>query len=415
MRDRVQELRRVPASDLIAHPKNWRRHPAHQSAAVKALIGEVGFASALIVRETAAGLQIIDGHLRADLLDGEDVPVLIVDVTDDEAEMLLATLDPLAGLAEADSGQLAALLDGLVPESDIVRDFLANLSADVTLGTITSTPPPPPKASPRSLPLRAIFTMTSAPTQFYCCMAVRSGFSFGTNSSNYRGTFEDFLCSKSERMNGHFPIFVDNDYKHYDHEAHAGLVAAITPELATVRDIMTQTQCVEAGIDYFSMGQILDWAVELEEHSDKVIVIPKYDCLDKIPEHYVLGYSLPSNWGGTPVPLEAFQGRKIHILGGSWKRQREILERMGDDVVSIDNNAILKLASLGQIVTREGETSTLLEALPNFAVEEAGKVSVSAPMVVAFALSCSAIVWAINEITGGQNPAPGEPDDDTER
>jgi hypothetical protein len=34
MRDRVQELRRVPASELRANPKNWRRHPPAQQEAL---------------------------------------------------------------------------------------------------------------------------------------------------------------------------------------------------------------------------------------------------------------------------------------------------------------------------------------------------------------------------------------------
>ena len=30
VRDRIKELRRVPASELIPHSKNWRRHPKAQ-------------------------------------------------------------------------------------------------------------------------------------------------------------------------------------------------------------------------------------------------------------------------------------------------------------------------------------------------------------------------------------------------
>ena len=31
VRDRITELRRVPARDLIANPKNWRTHPKAQA------------------------------------------------------------------------------------------------------------------------------------------------------------------------------------------------------------------------------------------------------------------------------------------------------------------------------------------------------------------------------------------------
>ncbi len=62
IRDRIRELRRVPASTLLANPKNWRTHPKAQAAAMTALLGEIGYADALIARETPEGLVLIDGH-----------------------------------------------------------------------------------------------------------------------------------------------------------------------------------------------------------------------------------------------------------------------------------------------------------------------------------------------------------------
>ena len=46
-RDRVKELRRVPASQLKPNPRNWRKHPTSQQTALRALLDEVGFAGAL--------------------------------------------------------------------------------------------------------------------------------------------------------------------------------------------------------------------------------------------------------------------------------------------------------------------------------------------------------------------------------
>src|SRR5215471_992928 len=66
IRDRVKELRRVRASDLVANSKNWRRHPATQRKAMQAVLAEVGYADALLAREDENGrLILIDGHLRA--------------------------------------------------------------------------------------------------------------------------------------------------------------------------------------------------------------------------------------------------------------------------------------------------------------------------------------------------------------
>src|ERR1700731_952190 len=46
IRDRVRELRRVRAGDLVPNPKNWRRHPAAQVNALHGVMAEVGFADA---------------------------------------------------------------------------------------------------------------------------------------------------------------------------------------------------------------------------------------------------------------------------------------------------------------------------------------------------------------------------------
>src|SRR5450756_118671 len=103
IRDRIVELRRVRAADLRPNPKNWRTHPKAQQEALRGILAEVGYADALLARETPEGLQLIDGHLRAEITPDVEVPVLILDVTDEEADKLLLSLDPLAAMAEGDA------------------------------------------------------------------------------------------------------------------------------------------------------------------------------------------------------------------------------------------------------------------------------------------------------------------------
>src|ERR1700730_15177788 len=111
IRDRIKELRRVRASELVPNPKNWRRHPKEQAAALRALLNEIGYADALIARELPDGrLQLLDGHLRAETTPDELVPVLVLDVTEQEGDKILATLDPLATMAQASEEQMQALL-----------------------------------------------------------------------------------------------------------------------------------------------------------------------------------------------------------------------------------------------------------------------------------------------------------------
>ena len=67
IRDRIKELRRVRARDLVPHEKNWRVHTKAQTAALRGLLSEIGYADALLARELPDGrLQLVDGHLRAE-------------------------------------------------------------------------------------------------------------------------------------------------------------------------------------------------------------------------------------------------------------------------------------------------------------------------------------------------------------
>jgi len=130
IRDRITELRRVPASELIPNPHNWRQHPTAQWSAVRGVLDEIGFADALIARETPLGLQLIDGHLRAEVMGAALVPVLIVDLDQAEADQLLATLDPLAAMATRNQESLSALLERVQFDSEAVNEMLANLVAN---------------------------------------------------------------------------------------------------------------------------------------------------------------------------------------------------------------------------------------------------------------------------------------------
>ena len=67
IKDRIVEFTRVSASDLIPNPKNWRTHPEHQRDGLKSILGEIGFADAVIARRLEDNsLMLIDGHLRAE-------------------------------------------------------------------------------------------------------------------------------------------------------------------------------------------------------------------------------------------------------------------------------------------------------------------------------------------------------------
>lgn len=128
IRDRIKEFRRVPSAELIANPKNWREHPPEQKKALQGVLDEVGIAGALLARETPEGLELIDGHLRSDVDAKADWPVLILDVDEREADILLASVDPIAALAKTNQVGLQQLLETLETENEDLQSLIDELS-----------------------------------------------------------------------------------------------------------------------------------------------------------------------------------------------------------------------------------------------------------------------------------------------
>lgn len=125
IRNRIIEYKTVEACELRPNPKNWRVHPKAQQDALRGVLAEVGIADAVLARKLPDGsLMLIDGHLRAETLGDGDVPVLILDVNEAEADKLLATLDPLAAMAEKDAEQLASLLADLKQHDDTLASLV---------------------------------------------------------------------------------------------------------------------------------------------------------------------------------------------------------------------------------------------------------------------------------------------------
>ena len=129
IRNRIKALRLVKASELVPNPRNYRRHPKEQQAALKGLLSEIGYAGALLVRELADGrLMLIDGHLRRDTTPKSIVPVLVLDVTEEEADKILLTFDPLAAMATADSDAVRRLLETVRIDSRAVGALLEKVA-----------------------------------------------------------------------------------------------------------------------------------------------------------------------------------------------------------------------------------------------------------------------------------------------
>lgn len=127
--DRVKSLRRVKASDLRANPANFRRHPDEQRAALGGILSEVGFAGAVLARELPDGsLEILDGHCRVEEAGDQKVPVLVLDLDEEESNLLLASYDAIGAMATIDYAALDALVAELEPKAEALAELLASLT-----------------------------------------------------------------------------------------------------------------------------------------------------------------------------------------------------------------------------------------------------------------------------------------------
>lgn len=140
IRDRIQELRRVAASRLRRHPKNWRTHPPRQVQALRAVLADVGWAGVVLARNTPHGLELIDGHLRVETAGDAEIPVLVLDLNDEEAEKILATYDPLAALAGVDAEKLTQLLDSVEFGDEVVVSMINDLAAAADVAAAVDVP-----------------------------------------------------------------------------------------------------------------------------------------------------------------------------------------------------------------------------------------------------------------------------------
>ena len=149
-------LQWIPLEALQAHPENSNRMPPALVEKLKAHLARTGRYEPLVVRPLGDGYQILNGHHRARVLRDlghTHARCDVWEVDDDEARLLLATLNRLEGrddpsqraalVARLGEGRSAADLARLLPEPPDAVERLRKLAA----------PPPPPAAPDAAAPL----------------------------------------------------------------------------------------------------------------------------------------------------------------------------------------------------------------------------------------------------------------------
>jgi DNA modification methylase len=131
-RSRVVGQRDMSVADLVANPANWRRHPEGQLAALVGAIEEIGFVVPVIFNQRTG--RLVDGHARVEearKVGMVTLPVTVVDLSEDEERIALASLDPLSALAEMDAEALGALLADIDADNPDLQHLFAGLAEEV--------------------------------------------------------------------------------------------------------------------------------------------------------------------------------------------------------------------------------------------------------------------------------------------
>jgi hypothetical protein len=141
--NRITRYGEAAPSQLVANDKNWRTHPQAQQDALEGALRKVGIVQNVVVNERSG--KMIDGHLRVQMAisSGQPtVPITFVSLSDEEEALILATIDPVTGLAGTDQ----KLLDSLITDirlSDLgmdlgtgLNDLLNSLSPDPSLAAV---------------------------------------------------------------------------------------------------------------------------------------------------------------------------------------------------------------------------------------------------------------------------------------
>lgn len=116
-------------------PVHWHKskklaNPSIQQDALCGPPSEIGISAATIAVECPEGLVLMDGHLRSEIVGYEILPVLNVDLNDDEADKLLTTFNSVSGMATADPENLEQLLSEMSNETEAAREMIDKMAAD---------------------------------------------------------------------------------------------------------------------------------------------------------------------------------------------------------------------------------------------------------------------------------------------
>ncbi len=187
--------------------------------------------------------------------------------------------------------------------------------------------------------------------------------------------------------------FADQDWRKPDQQKYISELKKHKPYMASVLDLEYEDQ----------LGEVLAWAEDAAQFVDIIMIIPKFfGAIGMLPrsiggKSIRLGYSVPTQHGGTMVPAWEFTGWPVHLLGGSPQRQMELVNYF--NVASVDGNYAQKMAiQYGQFWTNGTATYAKNRYWPKLS-ESGCDISDDMPYE-AFYRSCKNIMKAWLSIVG---------------
>jgi len=124
--------------NLLAHPLNHRIHTRPQQEALGTVLDAVGVVQSVIVNQRTGF--VVDGHLRISLAmrsGQKTIPVVYVDLSDEEESIVLASLDAIGAMAVEDKAMMHELIESIETEDAEIIKMLAACVASETIPEIT--------------------------------------------------------------------------------------------------------------------------------------------------------------------------------------------------------------------------------------------------------------------------------------
>lgn len=176
--------------------------------------------------------------------------------------------------------------------------------------------------------------------------------------------------------NKHYiPVMIDWNFTEPNWGRHMTYIKRHRPKYATAPDVYTQAD----------LARTKDHVAEIAEYAENVIVVPKVTgIIDEVMTwpKAMLGYSVPTKYGATDVPIWEFERHPVHLLGGGPKAQLDLARMM--NVVSMDCKAHFRAAAFGRYYDDRMRSILVTD---DHKKEDTG-------MRIAFRLSCRYIIEA---------------------